>query len=113
MASSCGTQGEEILHRGDAVAQHLGGADQRAQPHLLERARGRSCRVGMQRPDVEGHFLEQALRHHVMRMVVRVDEARHDELAGGIDDLDAPSAGRFGPMRSIRSPAIRMSARAG
>ena len=43
----------------------------------------------MEGPDVEGHFLEQALRHHVMRMVMGVHEARHDELARGIDDFDA------------------------
>ena len=82
-------QREKVLDGGDAVAELFGGADQRSQPHLLKGARTVACRIGMQRPDVERHFLEQALRHHVVRMVMGVDETRHDELARGIDDFDA------------------------
>ena len=97
--------GEEVLDRGDAVAQHLGGADQRAQPDLAVRARAVVAGIGCRRPDVERHFLEQALRQHVVRVVVRVDEARDDELARGIDDLGAGRRRRGrGAIRSMVPP---------
>ena len=81
--------GEEILDGGDAVAQRLGGAEQRAQPYLAQRAVAVVAGIGVQRPDVEGHLLEQALRQHVMGVIVRVHHAGDDELAPGVDHLDA------------------------
>ena len=106
-------QREKILDRRDAVAEMLGGADQRSKPHLLEGTRPVARRIGVDGPDIEGHFLEQALRHHVMRMIMGVDEPRHDELARGIDDFDAGFGRQIRPDRSIRSPRIRISACAG
>jgi hypothetical protein len=37
----------------------------------------------------ERHLLEHAFQHGVVRMVMRVDEAGHDQLAAGLDDFDA------------------------
>jgi hypothetical protein len=39
----------------------------------------------MQRPDIEGHILKQALRQHVIGMIMGVDEAGDDELAARLD----------------------------
>ena len=41
----------------------------------------------MQRPDVEGHVLEQAFGEHVVGMVVGIDESGNDELAARFDHL--------------------------
>ncbi len=44
--------------------------------------------IGVQHPDVEGHFFKKTLRHHVMRMIVSVHEPWDDELAGGGENFD-------------------------
>src|SRR6516162_2502691 len=44
--------------------------------------------VRVHHPDIEGQFFEQAFRHHVVRMVVGVDEPWDDELAGGVENFN-------------------------
>ena len=67
----------------------------------------------MEGPDVEGHFLEQALHHDVMGVVVRIDKARDNELAGRVDDFDILLHRDCGAIRSIRLPRMSRSATTG
>jgi hypothetical protein len=39
----------------------------------------------MKGPNIERHFFEQTLRHHVVRMIMRVDEAGQHELARSVN----------------------------
>ncbi len=57
---------EEVLHRRDAIAQHLGRADQRADADLAMAAGTVTGRTGIACPDVEGRLLEHALHQNIV-----------------------------------------------
>ena len=52
---------------------------------------------------------EEAAQNRLELVVVRIDEAGHDDAAGGVD-LVAPPADRFGPTAMIFLPSISTSA---
>ena len=60
-------------------------AQQRARAHLRDGALRISGRQGVEQPQLQRQGLETALQQYVVRVVMRVDETRHDELARGFD----------------------------
>ena len=77
----------EVLHRRHAAAQAFERAEQGARADLGGAALGIARRQRAQHPQFERDGLEAALEQNVMRMIVRVDEARHHQLFGCIDRL--------------------------
>ena len=80
-------QAVHVLDGGDAVAEAFDGPDQRAGPDLRPAALAEIGGLRVQRPDIEGHVFQQALQQAVIRVEMRVDEARHDQLVGRVEDF--------------------------
>ena len=93
-------QGVHVLHGGDAVLEAFDGADQGAGADLGAAAAAEIGWLGMQRPDVEGHVLQQALHQSVVGVEMRIDEAGHQQAAPRPPARPAPD----------RLPAMRRSA---
>jgi hypothetical protein len=75
---------KHVLDGGDAVAQAVDGAKERAQPDLARRelARRRQDRQG--NPHFERYVFEHAARQHVVGVIVRVDQAGNDQFVPAI-----------------------------
>ena len=90
--------GQHILRGGDAAADAFDGPQQRAQADLLVAAGRIGTRQRVQDPVLQDTRVEAAFEKDVMRMIVRVDKARHHQLAARIDDgggrRHPPSPGR-------------------
>ena len=78
-------QRQHVLDRGHPGPQALGGAEQRPRAHLGGRTLGVCGRESVEQPHLQRQGLEAAFEKHVVRVVMRVDEARHDQLAGRVD----------------------------
>ena len=102
-------QPQHVLHAGDAAADRLQRADQRARPHLLPAAVG-AQRQRVEQPHFQRQLLEQAAAERVVGMVVRVDEAGDDELAARVDHLRVAGVELALRPRRCRLHRSRMSA---
>src|SRR5207253_1843737 len=85
----CGSSTQPILrvYGGHPAAQAFERAQERPRADLGRAALGIAWRKCAQEPELERDRLEAALQENVMRVVVRVDEARHQQLVGRVDRL--------------------------
>ena len=95
-------EGVHVLDGGGAVPQAFHRTQQRSCAKLGLASLAPIGRLRMQRPDVERHVLEPALREHVVGMVVRVDEAGDEQLAVAVDDGSAPGRLRSAAVGDLR-----------
>ena len=77
----------QILHGGDAAAQAFDRSQQGAGADLGRAALRVARRQRAQNPQLERDGFEAALQEHVVRMIVRIDEAGNDQLFSGVDRL--------------------------
>jgi hypothetical protein len=77
-------QGVHVLDGGDAVLEAFDRANEGAGADLGAAPLAEIGRLGMQRPDIEGHVLQQAFRQRVVGVEMRVDETRHQQAARGL-----------------------------
>ena len=81
--------GEVIEARGDSVADHLGGAEQHGQANRLGAERPA---VGhrVERPRLERQAVLGPLQERAVGVIVRVDQAGHQDHPGRVDHLARP-----------------------
>ena len=79
-------QPHHVLHGRDPTQQTFGRSDQRPHADLLRLTRRERRRQGKDRPDVERERFEHAFEERVVRVVMAVHEARHDQMVVAIDD---------------------------
>ena len=80
---------EMIEARGDPVTDHLGGAEQDGQPNRL-RAERPAVGHGVERPWLERQAVLGPFQHGAVGVIVRVDQAGHQDHPGGVDHLAGP-----------------------
>ncbi len=81
-------EGQHVLDRGHAGAQAFERAEQSARAYLFHRAGRILRRQRVETPGFERHFLQRAFGQHVVRMVMRIDEAGQHEMPARIELFD-------------------------
>jgi hypothetical protein len=99
-------EGEHVLDGGHAGAQTFQRPEQSAGAHLFHRTRRILRRQRVEAPGFERHFLQCAFRQDVVRVVMRVDEARQHEIPARIEFFDrrARDRGKVGRDAGDRVP---------
>jgi hypothetical protein len=97
--------GGEILHSGHPAAQAFERAQERPRADLGRAALGIAWRKCAQEPELERDGLEAALQENVMRVVVRVDEAGHQQLVSRVDGLIDGARAKLGEALAMRKRA--------
>jgi hypothetical protein len=98
----------EVLDGGDATAQAFDRAEERSRADLRGAALRKSRRQRREHPELERNGFEAALQQYVVGVVVRIDEARDDELALGAQPLERHAGRQLGQ----RAPRVEVGAHA-
>jgi len=104
-------QRTHVLNGRDPVLQAFNGAQHRPHAELGLAPLAEIGRLGMQGPDVERRILYQALNQGVVGVIVRIDEAGHDQFAASIDHVGPPSARVSGEGLLDMRPFLRFAHR--